>query len=50
MLPLTLIAGIFGMNIDVPGEGSTAGFWVVIALMVVVLVGMVTLFRHRGWL
>jgi magnesium transporter len=50
ILPLTLIASVFGMNTHVPGEGSVAGFWAVIAIMVIVLVGMVTLFRKRGWL
>jgi len=50
ILPLTLIASIWGMNNNVPGEGSSFGFWAVIAFMVVVLVGMVTLFRRRGWL
>src|ERR687884_613016 len=50
MLPLTLIASIWGMNVRVPGEGSIAGFWVVIVTMVVVLVGMLAVFRRRGWL
>ncbi len=50
VLPLTLIASIFGMNNKVPGEASLTGFWAVIAIMLVVLVGMVTLFRKRGWL
>ncbi|MBX5469333.1 MAG: magnesium transporter CorA family protein [Thermoleophilaceae bacterium] len=50
MLPLTLIASIWGMNVGVPGEGSRAAFWVILALLVVVLVGMAGLFRRRGWL
>ena len=50
MLPLTFIASVFGMNTHVPGEESMTGFWVVIGVMVVVLVGMLTLFRKRGWL
>jgi magnesium transporter len=50
MLPLTLIASVFGMNTGVPGEGSIEAFWVVIGVMVIVLVGMLTLFRKRGWL
>jgi magnesium transporter len=50
VLPLTLIASIWGMNNHVPGEQSTTGFWVVIGVMVVVLVGSVALFRRRGWL
>jgi magnesium transporter len=50
VLPLTLIASIWGMNNHVPGEHSTTGFWVVIGVMLVVLVGTVALFRRRGWL
>ena len=50
MLPLTLIASIFGMNTSVPGGGEIAGFWIVIGVMVVVLVGMLAVFRRRGWL
>jgi magnesium transporter len=50
VLPLTLIASIFGMNTRVPGEQSVAGFWIVVAIMVVVLVGMIALFKRRRWL
>jgi LPXTG-motif cell wall-anchored protein len=38
------------MNTRVPGEESITAFWVVIGLMVVVLVGMLAVFRKRGWL
>ncbi|HZC29775.1 MAG TPA: magnesium/cobalt transporter CorA [Gaiellaceae bacterium] len=50
MLPLTLIASIFGMNTRVPGQQSITGFWIVIVTMVVVLVGLLAVFRRRGWL
>ena len=50
VLPLTLIASIWGMNVRVPGESEIGGFWAVIALMFVVLVGMLLFFRRRGWL
>jgi magnesium transporter len=50
VLPLTLIASIWGMNSHVPGEESTVGFWAVIGLMVVVLGVAVAIFRRRGWL
>ena len=33
-----------------PGEGDTGDFFVVIALMVVILIGMLTYFRKRDWL
>ena len=29
ILPLTLIASIWGMNVGVPGEGSTTAFWLI---------------------
>ncbi|UTI62722.1 magnesium/cobalt transporter CorA [Paraconexibacter antarcticus] len=50
LLPLTLVASIFGMNTRVPGEQSIVGFWVVIGSMVVLLGGMIYAFRRRGWL
>jgi magnesium transporter len=49
-LPLTLIASIFGMNVEVPGEGSIHAFWVIIAVMLAVLIGVAVFFRRRGWL
>jgi magnesium transporter len=49
-LPLTLIASIFGMNVRVPDQGEIAGFWIILGVMVVVLVGMIAFFRRRGWL
>src|ERR687894_161189 len=50
ILPLTLIASLFGMNVHFPGEGSEAAFWVILGVMVVTLVGMVAYFRRRGFL
>jgi magnesium transporter len=49
-LPLTLIASIWGMNVGVPGQGSVHAFWVIIAVMLGVLGGLLALFRRRGWL
>ena len=50
VLPLTLIASIWGMNVGVPGEGDTTDFYVIVGAMVVLLLGMVAYFRRRGWL
>jgi len=50
VLPLTLLASLFGMNVAFPGEGSDTAFWVIGIAMTAVLVGMVLLFRRRGWL
>jgi magnesium transporter len=50
VLPLTLLASLWGMNVGVPGEGSNTAFWVIIACMFGLLVGMLAFFRRRGWL
>jgi magnesium transporter len=47
LLPLTLVASIFGMNVAFPGEGSAAAFWVFVAAMVGVLVGLLAFFRLK---
>jgi magnesium transporter len=50
ILPLTLLASIWGMNVGVPGQGSTTAFWGIIATMVATLAGLLGFFRWRGWL
>jgi magnesium transporter len=50
VLPLTLIASIFGMNTGVPWHGDMEGFWIVVGVMLAMLGGMIGYFRHRGWL
>ena len=50
VLPLTLLASLFGMNVAFPGERSAEAFWVILAGMIAVLLVMVVFFRRRGWL
>src|SRR2546421_3699577 len=50
LLPLTLISGIFGMNVNFPGEGTRIAFWIVAGLMVGVIVGMIGFFKYKRWL
>ncbi len=49
-LPLTLIASFFGMNVHLPFEDSRNAFWIIIAAMLAVVVGVALFFRRRGWL
>src|ERR671931_724696 len=49
VLPLTLVASIWGMNVGVPGEGSHAWFWGIIVAMAALLGALVYYFRRRGW-
>ena len=49
-LPLTLIASIFGMNVQVPGEGSIHAFWMLWRHGRDRDRLVAALFRRRGWL
>ena len=51
MLPLTFIAGVYGMNFDnMPELRSRYGYFAVIVLMIVIAIGMLYFFRKRGWI
>jgi magnesium transporter len=50
LLPLTVITGIFGMNVLFPGEGTEEAFWTILASLVVVLLTLLAFFRLKRWL
>jgi len=50
LLPLTLITGIFGMNVHFPGFGTAAAFWAIIGGMVSLAIGLTAFFRLKRWL
>jgi magnesium transporter len=50
MLPLTVITGLFGMNVIYPGEGTHEAFWVILAVLLVSMIGMLGFFRLKRWL
>jgi magnesium transporter len=50
LLPLTLIASVFGMNVDFPGFGTAEAFWAILVGMVLVLAGVVSFFRWKRFL
>jgi len=51
MLPLTFIAGVYGMNFDnMPELHSLYGYYVVWVIMAAVAFGMLGYFWRRGWL
>jgi magnesium transporter len=51
LLPLTLIAGIYGMNLPLwPAPESPWSFWVVMGIMIGITLLMYAQFRRRKWL
>ena len=54
MMPLTVITGFFGMNVNLPGGGQPGGHWfsmyVILLGMLTLSLGMLSYFRHRRWI
>lgn len=51
MLPLTFIAGVYGMNFDnMPELRSRYGYFATLAVMLAVAFGMLIFFWRRGWI
>ena len=50
LLPLTLITGFFGMNVQFPGFGTAWAFWSIFGVMAAALCGMLAFFRYKRWL
>ena len=50
ILPLTFLTGLFGMNVNFPGFGSTAAFWLILGFFFAVIGGMLGFFRWKRWL
>lgn len=50
-VPLTFIASIYGMNFDnIPELHWHYGYYAVLTLMVLVTLGMLYYFKHKGWI
>ncbi|HEX8591360.1 MAG TPA: CorA family divalent cation transporter, partial [Candidatus Paceibacterota bacterium] len=51
LYPLTLIVGLFGMNIeDMPLVGEPGSFWIIIGILIVAAIGLLGIFRLKKWL
>jgi magnesium transporter len=50
-IPLTFLAGIYGMNFDnIPELHSENGYYILLSVMAVVAVGCVIYFKRKNWL
>lgn len=50
MMPLTLLSGIYGMNVILPLQETPVMFGIIIGAMIVMAFGMLMIFYRRGWL
>lgn len=50
VFPLTLMAAIFGMNVEMPLVHHPYGFWIIIGLMLLGTSGMLAVFKKKRWL
>jgi magnesium transporter len=50
ILPVTLITGIFGMNVEFPGFGTSTAFWAIVGAMAATAAGLIAFFRYKRWL
>ena len=49
-MPMTVISSIYGTNFDfLPGAKSAYGFWVMLVLTLVLMLGLVYFFKRRRW-
>jgi magnesium transporter len=50
LAPATVIGGVFGMNFkDVPLLENHWGFWIAMAIMLIIPIWMLRIFKQRGW-
>ncbi len=50
ILPLSLITGVFGMNVDeMPIVGSPGSFWLIISIMTTLALGFFLFFKFKRW-
>jgi magnesium transporter len=48
--PPTLLAGIYGMNFkNMPELESQNGYYIVLGVMAFIFIGMIFIFKKRGW-
>jgi magnesium transporter len=50
LLPLTLLAGIYGMNVNLPLDDYEWAFWPILVVMLGIVGALIYLFRRRRWL
>jgi len=50
ILPLTLISGIYGMNISLPLGSHAFAFIIIVVSMFIISIGMLVYFKYKDWI
>ncbi len=50
ILPLTLISGIYGMNVSLPLGNFSFTFIIILISMIIISIGMLVYFKYKDWL
>ena len=50
ILPLTLISGIYGMNVSLPLGSHAFAFVIIVAMMFLISIGMLVYFKYKDWI
>lgn len=50
MLPLTMITGMYGMNIKLPFMDHPYAFWMVFSLMAIIVIVLIIYFKRKRWM
>ena len=50
VLPLTFITGLYGMNVKLPFGHLSSAFWIIMALCLGVIIGLLFSFRRKRWM
>jgi len=49
-IPLTFIAGVYGMNFDnMPELHGQYSYFIVLGIMIIIVIFMLAVFKHKGW-
>ena len=49
-LPLTLLAGIYGMNVDLPLSGQPNLIWVLFTILTITIITIILIFKKKDWI
>jgi len=50
MLPLTMLSGMYGMNVNLPLQEHPYAFWIVSSIMGVIVITLLIYFKRKKWM